>query len=78
MIIVVVILPGHLIPNNSPTIFLIDGIMDMHYHSIYSSIEKEGNNTINNIVGNTSQHGINSIQLSKIADEIIENFLDSY
>ncbi|MCK9593318.1 MAG: transglutaminase domain-containing protein [Methanoregula sp.] len=52
--------------------------MDIHYHSQYAIIEKEGNNTINNIVGNTSQDGINSIQLSKIADEIIENFSDSY
>ncbi len=52
--------------------------MDRYYHSQYSLIEIEGNNTINNIVTETSQYGTNSTRLIKITEKITENFTDSY
>jgi len=51
--------------------------LDFHYFS-YTKIVTEGNNSINNIVTDTSHYGKSPQRLNKIADLIIQNFTDPF
>lgn len=53
-------------------------LMDGFYHAQYPLIANEGNDTINNIVDETSQYETNTIRLIKIAEKISDNFTDMY
>lgn len=74
-----IFLSGHFLqPIYSPILIIINLGSNEHYHSQFSMIKIEGNQTINEIVDNTAQYGKNPNRLNVIADLIIDNFTDIY
>jgi hypothetical protein len=52
--------------------------LNEHYHQEFFKIQEDGNQTINRIVSDSSDHGKNPYRLNVIAEKITENFTDMY